>query len=101
VIVEAIERIAESVQQARDRLGQPLTILRWYCPLNAESPFQPRSAHRHALGDAITFYAEGLTGSQLYWALTPWWPGGLAFYSRYPYLCYVDARRDRVRWQHR
>jgi hypothetical protein len=53
---------------------------------------------RHALGDAIEFYCDGLTGDQLYRALDFWWPGGLGRYKTYPYLCYIDAQANRARW---
>jgi hypothetical protein len=97
-LVEAIVQMAARVQQARDRLGRPLTIIRWYQP--SEVPAIPDFPHptRHALGAAIVFYCLGLTGNQLYWTLNPWWRGGLGRYTRYPHLCYVDGQRDRARW---
>ncbi len=98
IIVDTIAQMAERVEQIRDRLGHSLTVIRWYCPPDADSTLQSILNHRHPLGDAIAFYCDGLTGNQIYWALDPWWQGGLARYSVYPYLCYIDSRRDRVRW---
>jgi hypothetical protein len=97
-LIDSIVQMAGLVQQIRDRLGRPLTIVRWYQP--ADVPIIPELSHphRHALGEAIAFYCHGLTGNQLYWALNPWWPGGLGHYPRYPYLCYIDRQSDRVRW---
>ena len=93
--IEAIVRLATLAEQAQDRVGRPFRIIDWYCP----SPHpEQRSNLRHSLGDAITFYGEGLTGNQIYWALDPWWPGGLGRYCAYPSLVYFDARPDRVRW---
>jgi hypothetical protein len=93
--VDAIVRIAELAQQAYDRLGRPFQITTWYRP--ADSVGTP-SLLRHAIGDAIAFYCDGLTGDQIYRALDPWWSGGLGRYRNYPYLCYLDARDDRARW---
>ncbi|MGQ9872111.1 peptidase M15A [Leptodesmis sp.] len=97
-LVEAIVQMAALIQQARDRLGRPLTIVRWYQPADVSAVPDPLRASRHALGLAIVFYCHGLTGNQLYWTLNPWWRGGLGRYIRYPYLCYVDARSERARW---
>jgi hypothetical protein len=97
-LIDSIVQMAERVQQVRDRIGRPLTVVRWYQP--SDVPIIPESAHcpRHALGEAIVFYCQGLTGNQLYWALDSWWRGGLGRFTRYPYLCYVDSQSDRARW---
>ncbi len=95
--VDAIVQIAQRAQSVRDRLGRPPSIVRWYTPSSPEA--DPLSSHRYSLGDAIVIYCEGLTGNQLYWFLDPWWTGGLGCYTDFPYLCYLDARRDRVRWR--
>ena len=58
------------------------------------------SMSRYIVGDAIDFYCDGLTGRQLYWALDPWWTGGLGRYTQFPYLCHLDARDYRSRWVH-
>ncbi|MBW4658043.1 MAG: peptidase M15A [Drouetiella hepatica Uher 2000/2452] len=86
--VDAIVRIAELAEQASDRLGCPLRITRWYCPRK-----------RHSLGDAIEFYCEGLTGSQIYLALDSVWTGSLGRYTQTPYLCYIDASPHQARWK--
>ncbi len=95
--VDTIVAMADWVQHIRDRVGRPLTILRWYCPLETDPVAHLFPTHYHAIGQAITFYCDHLTGRQLYWFLHPWWTGGLGHHSRYPYLCYVDGRGDRVR----
>ncbi|MBF2000517.1 MAG: peptidase M15A [Synechococcales cyanobacterium M58_A2018_015] len=97
-VVDAIVRMAELTQQARDRIGRPLRILTWYRPAEADPQRSGTVRNRHALGDAIEFYCDGLTGSQLYRALDPWWIGGLGRYRAYPELCYLDARPDPARW---
>ncbi len=96
--IDTIAEMATLVQQIRDRLGRPLTVIRWYCPLEADPVASLWPTHHHALGSALTFYCDQLTGRQLYWFLQPWWDGGLGYHARYPYLCYVDSRRDRTRW---
>jgi hypothetical protein len=96
--IDAIVRVAELAQQACDRIGRPLRIVKWYCP--GEGDRQPKigSQQRHGLGDAIAFYCDGLTGSQLYFTLDPWWTGGLGRYNQAPSLCYLDARAYRMRF---
>ncbi|MEM6836692.1 MAG: D-Ala-D-Ala carboxypeptidase family metallohydrolase [Cyanobacteria bacterium P01_C01_bin.120] len=96
--VEAIVRIAELAQQARDRIGRPFIITSWYRPSEGNARAGGASLSRYTVGDAIDFYCDGLTGLQLYWALDPWWPGGLGRYTQFPYLCHLDARSTRARW---
>lgn len=98
--VEAIVRIAELAERARDRLGRPFYITNWYRPLEGDRRVPGVSNSRHAVGDAITLYCDGLSGNQVYWFLDPWWPGGLGRYARYPYLTHIDARSYRSRWVH-
>jgi hypothetical protein len=95
--VETIIRMAALAQEARDRINRPFRITHWYDP-NGPALGPAPSQNRHRLGGAINFYCPGLTGQQLYWALDPWWPGGLGHYADYPQLCYLDASSDRVRW---
>ncbi|MBL1178501.1 peptidase M15A [Pantanalinema sp. GBBB05] len=96
--VDTIVQVAAAFQQICDRLGRPFTITTWYCPAEISARMTRNPQNRHSLGDAIEGYCEGLTGSQLYWFLDPWWSGGLGCYAQLPYLIYVDQRPDRVRW---
>ncbi|RZM82649.1 D-Ala-D-Ala carboxypeptidase family metallohydrolase [Leptolyngbya iicbica] len=98
--VDAMIRIAQLAQEARDRIGRPFIITSWYRPPAINAQAGGASMSRHIVGDAIDFYCDGLTGRQLYWALDPWWPGGLGRYTRFPYLCHLDARGYRARWLH-
>lgn len=98
--VNAIIRIATLAQQARDRIGRPFHITSWYRPPEINRRVGGASESRHIVGDAIDFYSPGLSGNQLYRALDPWWPGGLGRYTRYSYLCHLDARTYRARWTH-
>ncbi|MGD1905399.1 MAG: peptidase M15A [Leptolyngbyaceae cyanobacterium] len=95
--VDAITRTAPLVHEARDRIGRPFYITRWYEP-SSPSPIAPNSSHD--LGTAIDFYCPGLTGRQLYWALDPWWPRGLEHNTRYAHLCHLEASGDRARVLH-
>jgi len=97
VTVDAIVSMAQRVQPARDRLGRPFHIFRWY--VSPTSDTKDLVNDRHFIGDAIDFWIDGLTGSQMFWALDPWWPGGLGKYRQFPYRCYLDARPRRTRWQ--
>jgi hypothetical protein len=101
--IDQIVQGAQLFQQARDRINRPFYITRWYVPLpDAEKPLADRGIsvlqQRHGLGDAIEFYVPGLNANQIYWALAPWWPGGLGRFHQHPYLVYLDAGEHRVRW---
>ncbi|PZU95056.1 MAG: peptidase M15A, partial [Leptolyngbya sp.] len=96
--VDAIVRIAALAEQARDRIGRPFLITNWYRPAAIDSRVGDASERRHVVGDAIDFYCMGLTGKQVYWALDPWWPGGLGRYSQFPALVHLDARGSKARW---
>ncbi|MEO1067857.1 MAG: D-Ala-D-Ala carboxypeptidase family metallohydrolase [Cyanobacteria bacterium J06638_6] len=98
--VEAIVRIAALAQQARDRIGRPFIITSWYCPAEISRRLGGASRSRFVVGDAIDFYCVGLTGSQVYWALDPWWPGGLGRYDQFPALVHIDGRGSKARWLH-
>lgn len=98
--VNAIIRIAKLAQEARDRIGRPFYITSWYRPPAINRRVGGASSSRHIVGDAIDFYCPGLSGSQLYRALDPWWTGGLGRYTRFPNLCHLDARPYRARWTH-
>ncbi len=96
--VDAIVNMAELAQQVCDRLGRPLSITRWYCPAETTALLRQAGLNRHAIGNAIEFYCDGLSGDQIYRMLDPWWTGGLGRYRQFPYLCYIDGRNDRTRW---
>ena len=98
--VDSMVRIARLAQQARDRLGRPFRVTSWYRSPEINERVGGASRSRHMVGDAIDFYCDGLTGNQVYWALHPWWPGGLGRYKRYPMLVHIDARGRRSRWTH-
>ncbi|MEM9266108.1 MAG: D-Ala-D-Ala carboxypeptidase family metallohydrolase [Cyanobacteria bacterium P01_F01_bin.13] len=98
--VDGMVRIAKLAQQARDRIGRPFRITSWYRPADINRQVGGASNSRHIVGDAIDFYVDGLSGNQIYWALDPWWPGGLGRYTRFPSLSHLDARGYRARWRH-
>ncbi|MBX2863687.1 MAG: DUF882 domain-containing protein [Leptolyngbyaceae cyanobacterium MAG.088] len=98
--VDGMIRIAGLAQQARDRIGRPFHITSWYRPPDINRQVGGASNSRHIVGDAIDFYVDGLSGDQIYWALDPWWPGGLGRYTRFPSLSHLDARGYRARWRH-
>ena len=98
--VDGMVRIATLAQQARDRIGRSFHITSWYRPADINRQVGGASNSRHIVGDAIDFYVEGLSGDQIYWALDPWWPGGLGRYTSFPSLSHLDARGSRARWRH-
>ncbi|NET47377.1 MAG: DUF882 domain-containing protein [Merismopedia sp. SIO2A8] len=99
--VDAMIRIATLAQRARNQIGRPFIITSWYRPPAINAAVGGATFSRHVVGDAIDYYVEGLTGYDLYQALTPWWPGGLGVYGGNRYLIsHVDARGYRARWRH-
>ncbi len=98
--VNSIVSIAKLAQQARDRIDRTFVITSWFRPPEVNQSVGGAPYSRHIVGDAIDFYVDGLTGNQLYWSLDPWWPGGLGRYTKFPYLCHLDARSYRARWTH-
>lgn len=99
-VLDAMIRIARMAQQGRDRIGRPFHVTSWYRPPEVNRRVGGASRSRHMVGDAIDFYCDGLTGNQIYWALDPWWPGGLGRYTQFPRLCHIDSRGFRARWRH-
>ncbi len=97
--VDAIVRIATLAQRARNQIGQPFIVTSWYRPPHINRAVGGVVNSRHIVGDAIDFVCENLSGNQLYWALDPWWPGGLGRYRSFPNLCHIDARSYRARWR--
>jgi hypothetical protein len=96
--VDAMINIATLAQKVRDRIQKPLIITSWYRPAQINRAVGGAKNSRHLIGDAIDFVCENLSGNQLYWALDPWFPGGLGRYRNYPNLCHIDARGYRARW---
>ncbi|MGK7889042.1 MAG: D-Ala-D-Ala carboxypeptidase family metallohydrolase [Leptolyngbyaceae cyanobacterium] len=99
--VNAIVRIAQLAQRARNQIGRPFIITSWYRPPAINAAVGGATFSRHVVGDAFDYYVEGLTSRDLYNALTPWWPGGLGVYGGNRYLMsHLDARGYRARWRH-
>ncbi|NEQ96121.1 MAG: peptidase M15A [Cyanothece sp. SIO2G6] len=99
--VDAIVRIATLAQRARNQIGRPFVITSWYRPPAINAAVGGATFSRHIVGDAFDYYVEGLTGRDLYNALTPWWPGGLGVYGGNRFLIsHLDARGYRARWRH-
>jgi hypothetical protein len=92
--IDRILTLAAQLNLVCDRLGHRPRITRWYDP-----SFQGDPHKRHAQGDGLDCYVEGLLAEQLYWALDPWWPGALGCDRQVPYLLYLDLRGHRVRWR--
>ncbi len=96
--VDAMINIATLAQKVRERIQQPLIITSWYRPPHINRAVGGAKYSRHLMGDAMDFVCENISGNQLYWALDPWFPGGLGRYRGYPNLCHIDARGYRARW---
>jgi hypothetical protein len=94
--IDRILALAAQLSLVCDRLGHRPRITRWYEP---DASPQADTPKRHAQGDGLECYVEGLLADQLYWALDPWWPGALGCDRQVPYLLYLDLRGHRVRWR--
>lgn len=96
--LEGMIRIATMAQKARDLIGRPFVVTSWYRDPESNAAAGGVSNSRHLGGDAIDFYIDGLTGAEIYAMLDGMWEGGLGQYTRYPFLCHIDARDYRARW---
>jgi hypothetical protein len=97
--IDRILALAAQLSLVCDRLGYRPKITRWYEPKASQSSPKADPTKRHAQGDSLECYVEGLLADQLYWALDPWWPGALGCDRQVPYLLYLDLRSHRVRWR--
>lgn len=96
-IVQAMMALAEQLEEVSDRLNRRLHIALWYCP--SEVPMTLTTpGNSHETGSAVKLFCEGLTNSQIYWALDPWWAGGLGRLRQLPHLIHLDWGGDRTRW---
>lgn len=96
--LEGMIRIATMAQKARDLIARPFVITSWYRDPESNASAGGVSNSRHLSGDAIDFYVDGLTGAEIYAMLDEMWEGGLGQYTRFPFLCHIDARDYRARW---
>lgn len=97
-VFDNILRIGRLAEEARERLGKPMTVTSWHRTRQANQACGGAKNSRHLYGDALDFTVEGMNGHQLYNLLDPWWPGGLGMYPWFPQLCHIDARGYRARW---
>jgi predicted chitinase len=97
-VLENIIKIATAIQKARNQIGRPFNITSWYRDPVSNAEAGGVSDSRHLSGDAIDFWVDGMTGEEIYNLLDPVWEGGLGRYTRFPFLCHVDARNYRARW---
>ena len=96
-IVNAMVMLAEQLEEVSDRLGRRLYIALWYCPSEIPMTFNT-PGNSHETGSAVKLFCEGLTNSQIYWSLDPWWQGGLGRIRQFPHLIHLDWGGDRTRW---
>lgn len=99
-ILEGIIRIAASAQKARDFLGKQFNITSWYRDPESNADAGGAADSRHLYGDALDFWIDGMTGAEIYALLDDWWEGGLGQYGSFPFLCHIDARGYKARWEH-
>ncbi|MEO1146152.1 MAG: peptidase M15A [Cyanobacteria bacterium J06638_22] len=96
-IVDAIVALAEQLEDVRDRLDRRLHIALWYRPSDVPMTLTT-PGNSHETGSAVKLFCEGLTSNQIYWALDPYWPGGLGRLRQFPHLVHLDLGGDRTRW---
>lgn len=100
-IREGMEQIARLAQRARDEVIQkPLMFTSGYRSPEINASVGGAANSRYLYGDALDFYVDGLSGSQLYQMLDSWLGdrGGLGKYRNQPYICHLDARGSNARW---
>ena len=99
-IVDGILKIAEVMEEVRSLLGdRPIKVNSWYRDPATNRRVGGASRSRHLSGDALDFVVQGMSPSQVYAKLNPWWGarGGLASSSVFTH---IDARGYKARWSY-
>lgn len=98
-ILTNIERVADVMQQIRNRYKRSITINSWYRDPVTNSRVGGASGSRHLQGDAVDFVVQGLSTAEVFKDLNPWWgnKGGLAYHRSFVHL---DCRGWKSRWQY-
>jgi hypothetical protein len=85
-IVNNIIDLAQKLQAARDRLGQPFIITSWYRDPAANAAAGGASRSLHLQGRAVDLAVEGYSPLAAANALYTSWPGGIIYYSTHLHL---------------
>ena len=99
-VVDGILKIAKSMEEVRSLLGnRPIRVNSWYRDPVTNRRVGGASRSRHLSGDALDFVVQGMSSSQVYAELNPWWGarGGLASSSVFTH---IDARGYKARWSY-
>ncbi len=106
IVLERLERMAETLEVMRARLGRPISIISGYrcAARNKRVGGAPNS--RHLWGDAVDLQVSGMTGLEL----RALWEqaisagdipdGGLGTYADRPATLHYDQRKVKARWHH-
>lgn len=98
-VLTNIERVADVMQQIRNRYNRPISINSWYRDPVTNKRVGGASASRHLQGDAVDFVVQGLSTDEVFKDLDPWWGnrGGLAYHRSFVHL---DFRGWKSRWNY-
>jgi hypothetical protein len=98
-VVKGILKIADVMQDIRDRYGCPIKVNSWYRDPATNARVGGASQSRHLRGDAVDFVVHEHAPKQVQADLDLWWGsrGGLASSSVFTH---IDARGYRERWSY-
>jgi hypothetical protein len=97
---EGILRIAQAMEQVRERLGgRAITVTSWYRDPATNRRVGGASRSRHLVGDAVDFVVPGIHPYDVYDRLDSWWGrrGGLASATVFTH---IDTRGYYARWSY-
>jgi uncharacterized protein YcbK (DUF882 family) len=106
IVLERLERMAETLEVMRARLGRPISIISGYRCAARNKRVGGAPASRHLWGDAVDLQVAGMTGLEL----RALWEqaisagdipdGGLGTYADRPSTLHYDQRKKKARWHH-
>ncbi|MEM9220556.1 MAG: D-Ala-D-Ala carboxypeptidase family metallohydrolase [Cyanobacteria bacterium P01_F01_bin.150] len=99
-VVNNILRMADTMQDIRELFGnRPIKITSWYRDPVFNRRVGGPTQSIHLTGGAVNFYIAGVSPTEVYQRLGPWWgsQGGLAIASGFTH---IDNRGYRARWRY-
>ena len=98
-VVYGIIRVAEVMQDIRERFKRPIKINSWYRDPGTNARVRGARFSTHMKGHAVDFNIPGLPPVDVYNELDHWW-GGQGGLARGNGFFHIDCRGSRARWDY-